>query len=94
MNNNIRDLQAQIETEKRKMQNCDHDFSEPVFNPEIIKVGYGQEMVELGSDTYFDYAGYRDKQINRWTRICKICGYEQHTKKRKPVISDYKPDFD
>lgn len=93
MNNNIRNLQDQIQIEERKIQNCDHDFNEPIFNPETIKVGYGSKMIKQGSDIWCEYEGYRDKQIDRWTRTCKKCGYEQHTHKQEPIISGHKPSF-
>ena len=93
MNNKIRELQEQIKKEERKINLCNHDFDEPFYNPEIVMVGYGSKYVKMGSDSYHDYEGYTEKEKPRWTRICKNCGYEQHTYKQKSIIQEYEPDF-
>ncbi len=48
-NDNIRRLQYQIESEKKKISNCIHDYNEPFFNPDTIREAYGYNMVGHGS---------------------------------------------
>lgn len=93
MNDAIKKLQEQIEAEKRKIANCRHDFDKPFYNPETVKEGYGSVQVGKGSDPWWDFAGYRDVQKDRWTRKCKVCGLEQHTNSQKPIISGTEPAF-
>lgn len=94
MNDKIRDLQKQIEAEKEKVANCKHDFDLAFFNPETITVPYGSKMEAQGSDVWFAPEGYRNEQRNRWTRRCKICGFEQHTYKQKPIVVGQEPSFE
>ena len=93
MNDSIKKLQDQIEAEKRKISNCKHDYDKPFYNPDTVKEAYGHTMVGHGSDVYYEPTGYRDKKVDRWTRICRVCGNHQHTNKLEPVISEYKPKF-
>ena len=93
MNDNIRKLQDQIDAEKRKISNCKHDFDKPFFNPETVNEPYGHRMVTHGSDVWFEAEGYREVKRDRWTRVCKICGCEQHTNKQKPIVSGHEPSF-
>jgi len=46
-----------------------------------------------GSDPHCSYEGYREVPKDRWTRKCKLCGFEEHTKNLKPIIKGHKPDF-
>ena len=93
MNDNIKRLQEQIEAEKRKISNCKHDFDKAFYNAETVKEGYGSVQDGAGSDPHWSYAGYRDVKKDRWTRKCKICGFEQHTYSQKPIISGHEPSF-
>ena len=92
MNDNIRRLQEQIEAEKRKISNCQHDFDKPFYNSETTLEPYGYNVVARGSDVHYENA-YRKVKKDRWTRKCKICGFEQHTYKQKPIISGHEPSF-
>lgn len=92
-NDRISELQRQIEVEKNKIANCNHVYGEPFYNPETVKEGYGRVQVGRGSDPWWDYAGYRDVQVDRWTKKCTKCGHEVHTKTQKPIIKGYEPDF-
>lgn len=91
MNSKIRELQEQIRKEQNKIDRCSHQFDEPFYNAEIVKEPYGYEMVVQGSDTWYNPQGYRDVKKDRWTRICKFCEYEQHTKDQ--VATAHKPLF-
>lgn len=93
MNDNIKRLQAKIEAEQKKVQNCSHKFGEATYNPYIRKEPYGFKTVGHGSDVWTEPAGYMDVKKDRWTRVCTICGKEEHTDKKVAVVSNYKPDF-
>ncbi len=93
MNDRIRELQRQIEFERKQIENCKHEYGEARYNPETVREAYGYKLIAHGSDVYPEAEGYRDVQKPRWTRQCKKCGYEQHTHTKKPVITDYVPDF-
>ncbi len=94
MNDKIKSLQQQIEAEQRKIDNCKHNFGEAFYDAETVLEPYGYKMVGQGSDVWHEPQGYREVKKDRWTRKCKTCGFEQHTYTKKPVITDYKPDFD
>ena len=93
MNDKIKMLQDQIEAEKKKIANCKHEFDKSFYNPETVKEPYGSEMVTQGSDVWYEPTGYHNVKKDRWTRKCKLCGYEQHTDKQKPIITGYEPSF-
>jgi len=93
MNDKIKKLREEIEREELKIKNCKHDFNEPFYNPETKLEPYGFKTVGHGSDVYTEEEGYREVKKDRWTRKCKICGYEQHTDNQEPVISAYRPKF-
>ncbi len=92
-NERIKQLQSEIESEKRKIQNCKHAFNKAYYNPEIVSEPYGYEMKPQGSDVYYEPTGYRDVKKDRWTRKCTICGNEEHTNKQKPITTGYEPSF-
>lgn len=93
MNKRIEDLQRQIEEEKRKIENCNHEWGDAVYDPVIEKRGYGSVQDGAGSDPHWSFAGYEDVSVDNWTRKCKKCGHEQHTKEKAPVITHYAPKF-
>jgi hypothetical protein len=93
MNDKIKILQEQIEIEKRKINNCTHNFDKPFFNAETINEAYGYKPVYQGSDHWFEPQGFREVKKDRWTRKCKKCGFEQHTNNTKPIIEGYEPSF-
>ena len=92
-NKTIKELQKKIEKERRKILSCQHDYDDPFYNPEKVKEPYGCKLVGHGSDLYPEPEGYHDVEKARWTRICKHCGYEQHTKELEPVVTSRKPKF-
>lgn len=95
MNEKIRKLQEQIEEERKKINNCKHDFGDSFYDPEEVMEGYGSVQDGAGSDPHWSYAGYHKVAKARWTRVCKKCGFEQHTYKQAPIIEikGYGPDF-
>lgn len=93
MNSKIKELQDQIRLEEAKIQNCKHTFADPFYNPETVRESYGYKVVGQGSDVWTEPEGYHDVKKDRWTRICTICGHEQHTNKQEPIISGHQPKF-
>lgn len=93
MNENIRRLNADIQKEEQTIRDCDHRFLKPFSNPETTREPYGYKLVPQGSDAWGEPEGYRNVIKPRWTRICKLCGHEQHTYTQKPIVSGREPDF-
>lgn len=93
MNDKIRNLQKQIETEITKIGNCSHKFGKPFSNPDSKLVPCGTRTVGQGSDVWIEPTGYETVQIPRWTRICTLCGGEEHTNKQKPIVNGHEADF-
>jgi len=89
----IEQLKKEIQREQSKIENCDHDFGEPFYNAKMVMEGYGMVQDGAGSDPHCSYEGYREVPKDRWTRKCKLCGFEEHTKNLKPIIKGHKPDF-
>ena len=53
-------------------------------------------MVVQGSDIWSEYKGTGFyKTVKRWTRVCKLCGKEEHTEtlKNEIILSIKKPNF-
>ena len=94
MNKTIEELRKQIAEEETKIKNCDHIFDNPFYNPYEVTEAYGSKLVTHGSDHWYEPEDYRKVKKDRWTRICKKCGFNQHTEKQKPVIKEYTPDFE
>ena len=92
-NDKIKQLQREIDSEKRKMDSCSHNFKDAIYDPETVKEGYGSVQDGAGSDPHWSYAGYRDVQKDRWSRECSICGFKQYTYKQEAVVSKYQPKF-
>jgi len=93
MNEKIRQLEADIEKERKKISNCNHIFGKSFYNPEKYMKGYGSVQDGAGSDPHWSYAGYTEAEKPRWTRICSECGYEQHAYEQQPIITGYEPSF-
>jgi ribosomal protein L37AE/L43A len=94
MNDRIRDLEKQLEEERKRIRNCKHIFAKPYYNPDTIMEGYGSKQVGAGSDPYWEFEGYRPVENPRWTRKCTICGFEQHTRIQKQIIIGQEPNFE
>lgn len=93
MNERIKQLQAEIQAEERKITQCRHDFCKSKYDPETVKEGYGSVQDGAGSDPHWSYEGYRDVKKDRWSRKCSICGHVEYTYKQKPIIQGYEPTF-
>lgn len=86
-------LKKQLAESEERMRNCKHNFSEPIYDPEIVKEGYGSVQDGAGSDPHWSFAGYRDVEKPRWSRECKLCGKIEYTYIQEPIIYDYRPKF-
>ena len=93
MNSKIEELSRQIESEKAKIRSCNHDFSEPKYDPETVTEEYGYRMVAMGSDVWHEPEGYRQVQKPRWSRECKNCGFVQFTYQQESVVVKTQPKF-
>lgn len=89
----IAELQAQIKQHEQAMQNCRHDFKDPIYDPETTREPYGYKMQAQGSDVWSVPEGYKDVQKDRWSRECKICGKKEYTYDQEPIITGRKPKF-
>ena len=87
MNQAIRILEEQIKIEKLKISKCDHDFHQHFHNLETIT------CEDPWNDPFWTTEGKYEMKKERWTRICKNCGLEQHTYTLKPIITGYEPIF-
>lgn len=89
----LAELQKQIDEIKKRQATCSHNFGEPFYNPEKVMEPYGHKLVTQGSDAWGEPQGWHEVSKDRWTRVCTICEYEQHTSKQEAVIKEYKPKF-
>lgn len=93
MNEKILRLKEEIQKEEQRIRDCQHQYGKPSSNPETVREGYGNKLIKRGSDVWGEFEGYRDVVKPRWTRICGLCGHEQHTYNQKPIVSGQEPDF-
>jgi len=89
----IKVLQAQINERLKEILNCNHNFGKPFYNPDTIQVPYGIHLRGVGSDVWGEPDGYKNESIPRWTRVCSICGKEEHTNKQRDIVIGQEPDF-
>lgn len=89
----IEQLQRDIIREQQALKDCKHDWSEGKYDPQAIRVPYGQKNVGKGVDIWFEPEGYRDSTKDRWSRECKKCGKIEYTYTQEPVIVGHKPSF-
>ena len=87
------ELKKELEQSQRIMDDCSHDFKNPIYDSETVKEGYGSIQDGFGSDPHWSYEGYRDVQKDRWSRECKLCGEIEYTYTQEPIIKSYKPKF-
>lgn len=86
-------LRRQIESLQNEINNCNHSFKDPIYDPEEITVQddrLGYE--EHGSDRWPRYSSHTE-QKPRWSRECRICGEKEYTYTQKPIIKNLEPDF-
>jgi len=93
MNDNIKRLQAQIEAEENRIRNCKHDFDKSFYNAEKIQVQDARLGYERHGVDSWPILSFHTETKDRWTRKCKLCGFEQHTYNQKPIVTGYEPSF-
>ena len=86
----VKQLKEEISKQENRINNCDHDFNEPIFDPEIYKKWVFTHYEGNGSDP-IPRGNYIDKEKNRWSRKCKKCGKKEYTYSLEPI--KYKPKF-
>lgn len=89
----LKELEARQRAIQSQIKNCPHEFGSAIYDPEIKKE-FTYQQVTRGSDVYPEPIGSYDKQIDRWSRECKKCGFKQYTYEKAPVIERYEPKFD
>lgn len=75
----------------REQANCDHEWGEVVYDPEITSEPIDFELKFRGSDCYHVPTGYHDVEHKRWSRTCKKCGKVEYTKEL--VATKVEPKF-
>ena len=88
MNSEIERLQQLIEVEKRRIENCRHEFENSYYNP-VDTVKFSGHLERPGA-----FGNLVTVKEERWSRRCKLCDKLEHTNKLKPIISSYEPDFE
>ena len=76
---------------RREQSNCNHEWEETKYDPEIKSEPYGYKTVSQGSDVWGEPEGYHDVEHQRWSRTCKKCGKVEYT--TKLVAVSYEPKF-
>jgi hypothetical protein len=89
----IKELLERIRAEQSKIDACKHVFEKPFSNPETVREPSGFKLETHGSDSWSVPDGYHDVQKPRWTRVCTLCGKEEHTHTQKIVSTLKEPDF-
>lgn len=64
---------------KREQANCIHEWTEPKYDPEIVREPEFEERWQ-GVDCFPVICGWREKEVRRWSRTCKKCGKVEYTK--------------
>jgi hypothetical protein len=84
----IKDLEQKLERANAKLKRiqtaCEHDWSEPVYDP-IIHKAYDVPTVKQGSD-FWPGGHVPEQRVPRWHRRCHICGLVQVTDKSEEHV--------
>lgn len=86
-----REYESKLSALRREQSNCNHEWGEVKYDPEIKREPYGYRIVTQGSDVWGEPKGYRDVEHKRWSRTCKKCGKVEYTKEQ--VATKYEPKF-
>ena len=79
MKTELEQLKERIRIIEDAQRKCDHDWSEPVYDPENREITR-EEFVPMGSDPYFRTVGTGIyKRVDRWSRTCKKCQKIEYT---------------
>ena len=83
----LKRLNEEVANEERT---CQHDWSNPAYDPDTKLEGTFDHYEPHGSDPEPIY-NYHEVKVDRWSRTCKKCGKKEYTKKQKSVATA--PDF-
>lgn len=86
-----REYENKLSALRTEQRNCNHEWGEVKYDPEIKKEPYGCEMVTQGSDVWWRPKGYHNVEHKRWSRTCKKCGKVEYTKEQ--IATKYEPKF-
>ena len=89
------EIRARHERELKELlneqKNCNHEWNEVKFDPEIVKEPASYEYEGTGVDKWPVVTSWKEVKIPRWSRTCKKCGKTEYTKEQVPV--KYEPKF-
>lgn len=86
-----KEYEKKLSVLKLEQDNCDHEWGEVKYDPEIKSDPYGYRMIAHGSDVWGEPDGYHDVEHKRWSRTCKKCGKVEYTNKQ--IAVKYEPKF-
>jgi hypothetical protein len=86
-----KEYEEKLATLRREQCNCNHVWSEPIYDPEIKRVPSDYEMITQGSDVWYMPSSYKEVRDPRWSRTCKNCGKVEYTK--ESVVIKTAPKF-
>lgn len=86
-----RRYEAELSALHREQSQCQHEWDETKYDPEIKKEPYGCRIEHQGVDMWPVPEGYHDVSYPRWSRTCKKCGKVEYTKEQ--VAVKFEPKF-
>ena len=86
-----REYEEKLAKINNEQANCNHEWGEVVYDPEIKSEPIDFELKFQGSDCYHEPTGYHDVEYKRWSRTCKKCGKVEYTKEQ--VATKFEPKF-
>ena len=76
---------------RKTQNNCNHEWEEVKYDPEIKKEPASYEYEGAGVDKWPVVTSWKEVKIPRWSRKCKKCDKIEYTYDQKPT--KYEPDF-
>ena len=91
----IAELERKLAALKEKQRRCQHVFGPTKYNPYDGKEEYLTGEYETQGVHHWPKSAYRDVKKPRWTRVCTLCDFEEHTEKQRPIPqpTQMEPDF-
>ena len=90
MKTELERLYERIEEIKKIQQNCNHEWEEPIYDPEKKEI-MDIEHIYLGSDSFDKEVGTGEyKDIPRWSRTCSKCEKKEYTYEQEKIIVESK----
>ena len=79
------EFERQLRELHEEQANCNHDWTDPKYDPEITRKPIKYEIVRQGSDMWERPCEWGEVSIDRWSRKCKKCGKVEYTKEAIPT---------